>query len=164
MRFGWYIGEWGMVRGWQTNCLSRECCWRWRIFFSSLFTCSLVLQSKLWLWNSSDSCLVSFLLIAISSVFVLVPDIIYRVSNITCTRPRPLQAHLFVAKPQLLLAYHWSSGTPLIYIPESWKLRHSSGTLGWNALFAAGVFLAYDWRSFTTEIFNPVKNERPGYV
>jgi hypothetical protein len=31
-------------------------------------------------------------------------------------------------------------------------------------LFTAGVFLAYDWRSFRTEIFNPVQNELLGYV
>jgi len=43
-------------------------------------------------------------------------------------------------------------------------LRHSSGILGSNAAFSARVFLAYDWRSFTIEIFNPVQNELLGYV
>ena len=73
-------------------------------------------------------------------------------------------AHLFVSNPQLLLAYHRSSGKPLIRIPESWKLRHRSGILGSNAALAAGVFLAYDRGSFTPEIFNPVQNELFGYV
>jgi len=72
--------------------------------------------------------------------------------------------HIFVAKPQLLLAYHWSSGKPLIHIPVSRKLRHGLGILGSTVAFAAGVFLAYDWRLCTTEIFNPVQNELLGYV
>jgi len=72
--------------------------------------------------------------------------------------------HLFVAKPQLLLAYHYSSGTPLICIPESRKLRHGSDILGSNSPFAAVVFLADDWRLCTTEIFNPVQNDLLGYV
>jgi hypothetical protein len=42
MRFRWSIRAWGMIRGWQRDCIYRECCWRWRIFFSSLFICSLV--------------------------------------------------------------------------------------------------------------------------
>jgi hypothetical protein len=56
MRFGWYIGAWEIIRGWQTNCIYRECCWRWRNSFSSLFTRSLVYQSRLQLVNSFDSC------------------------------------------------------------------------------------------------------------
>jgi hypothetical protein len=47
-----------------------------------------------------------------------------------------------VAKPQVLLAYHCSSGTPLIRIPEIRKLRHGSGILGSNAAFAARGFLS----------------------
>jgi len=47
-----------------------------------------------------------------------------------------------VANPQRLLAYNRSSGTPLICIPDSRKLRHGSGILGSNAAFAAKVFLA----------------------
>jgi len=39
-------------------------------------------------------------------------------------------AHLFVAKLQLLLAYHWSSGTFKIRIAECWILRHGSGIQG----------------------------------
>ena len=73
-------------------------------------------------------------------------------------------AYIFVTKLQLLLAYHWSSGTPLIRIPKSRKLRHRSANLGSNATLAARAFLAYDWRSFTTEIFNPVQNEVLGCV
>jgi hypothetical protein len=73
-------------------------------------------------------------------------------------------AHLFVAMPQRLMSYHRSSGTPLIRIPESWKLRYRSGILGSNAAVASGLCLACDWRSCTTVIFNPVQNEHLGYV
>ena len=47
-----------------------------------------------------------------------------------------------MAKLQLLLASHRSSGTPLICIPESRKLRHGSGIVGSNAALAAGGFLS----------------------
>ena len=49
-------------------------------------------------------------------------------------------AYLFVANPQLLLADHWGSGTPLIHILKSRKLRHGSGILRWTAAFAAAGF------------------------
>jgi hypothetical protein len=65
-------------------------------------------------------------------------------------------AHLFVAKAQHLLAYHCCSSTPLIPIQESGKPKHSSGILHSNAAFSAMVVLAYDWRSCTTKIWNPV--------
>ena len=45
-------------------------------------------------------------------------------------------------QPQLLLASDWCSGTPLIRIPESQKLRHALGILGTNAAFAPGGFLS----------------------
>ena len=73
-------------------------------------------------------------------------------------------AHIFVAKPQLLLPYHGCYGTPRTRIPESRMLRHGWGFPGSNAVFAARVLLAHDWRSSTTEIFNPVQNELLGYV
>jgi hypothetical protein len=47
-----------------------------------------------------------------------------------------------MAKPELLLTYHSSSGTPLIDIPESRKLRHSSGILGSIAACAGRGFLS----------------------
>jgi hypothetical protein len=49
-------------------------------------------------------------------------------------------------------------------IPESQKLRHSLSILGSNAAFASRVFLAYDTRFCTTEMFNPVQNQLLGYV
>jgi len=73
-------------------------------------------------------------------------------------------AHLFVAKPQPMLAYHWSSSTHLICTLVSRTLRCSSGILGSNPDFTAGVFLAYNSRLCTTEIFNPVQNELLRYV
>jgi len=53
-----------------------------------------------------------------------------------------------------VLAHHWSASQRV----GSWDTAR-----GFLA-FPAGVFLAYDWRSFTTEIFNLVQNELLGYV
>jgi hypothetical protein len=72
-------------------------------------------------------------------------------------------AHIFLAKPQLLLAYHWSSGTHVICIPESQKLKLGLGNHRSNAAFAAGICQVYDGRSCTTEILNSVQNELLGY-
>ena len=73
-------------------------------------------------------------------------------------------AHLFVVKPQLLLGYYSGSHRPLIGLPLRWKQRHCLGFLCSTAAFPTGVFLAYDWRYFTTEIINPVQNQLPRNV
>jgi hypothetical protein len=61
-------------------------------------------------------------------------------------------AHLFVAKLQLLLAYHASSVTFQIRITECRILRHGPGIHGEAAALNSRCFPASDWSSAKTEI------------